>query len=277
MIEWPDYLDRAFSAISIYTGAEEADLEAFASRWGGLDLEIFMQVLKAGQGKDKLIAIFALGFSGVFEAQALVVPLMQSHQRMERWASALVLGTMKDERALPFLQEMLLEGWPDQSVPTDLGSNEDTAWYENWRPAVASCLGASGNPYLAPLLRQALQASWNYEQQVAPSQPSWHIFRQFWHYFQDALASGLGQLEAFGALIHLDLPVARLRISLIHLVLGHLQASTRYRPSELIAQMMSNKELKQEVVTVLEQRFGFSAAEGAEMIAQFIDDYFARM
>ena len=39
----------------------EAEIEAFIIRWGGVDAETFVRVLKDGAGEDRLIALCALG------------------------------------------------------------------------------------------------------------------------------------------------------------------------------------------------------------------------
>ena len=272
MPEWPEYISRAF--IPFYMmGTEEEAIEEFASRWGGLDLEIFTHVLEIGQGQDKLIAIFALGYSGQPEARAALLPFLHSHVRMERWASALCLGEAKEEQALPVLQDLLLEGLFDQQVAAP-DTVEDVVWYESYRGLVAYLLGSWDNPRLVPLLRQALQASWQREQQVRTPVPlfPWAWDLSSYHTFQDALAFALGRLGAFGALMQLEFPASRLRIALFNLVLGHLSASKGYRYRDLPLQLLLDTALREDVFLVLEQQFGVSADEGAEMIKQFTSD-----
>jgi HEAT repeat protein len=233
MDEWPDYIIKAFEAVDLADTEEDAEkaIESFASRWGGLDLETFQRVLETGQGRDKALAIFALGYSGKPEVRSLLLPLLHSLHRLERWASALCLGQMQDESAFPVLQEMLTEGLFDQEIDGDTSMDEDTTWYESQRTLVTYLLGEWNNPKIVPALRQALQATWQREQQATSSRHPWTDFRQFWHYYQDSLALTLGQLGAFGALTTLDLPLPRLRIAMIYLVLGHLLTvpGKRYR------------------------------------------------
>ena len=276
MSEWPEYISNAF--IHFYmTGTEEEPIEEFASRWGGLDLETFTHVLEVGQGQDKMIALFALGYSGQPEARATLLPFLHSQVRMERWASALCLGEVQEEQALPVLQDLLLEGLFDQQVAAP-DTVEDVVWYEKYRGLVAYLLGSWENPRLVPLLRKALEASWQREQQVrapAPLYP-WAQDLAYYHAFQDALAFALGCLGAFGVLMQLEFPASRLRIALIHLILGHLSASKGYSYRDFPWQLWLDTALREDIFRVLEQQFGLSAAEGAEMLLQFSNDETAR-
>jgi hypothetical protein len=70
--EIPDHIVQALNAIVLERpdGEEysiEEMAEAYASRWGGLDIETFRHVLEVGQGDEKVIAIFAIGLSGASE------------------------------------------------------------------------------------------------------------------------------------------------------------------------------------------------------------------
>jgi hypothetical protein len=265
----PEYITKAFMAFYEY-GTEEEPIEEFASRWGGLDLDIFTHVLEVGQGEDKLIALFALGYSGQPEARGRLLPFLQSQVRIERWASALCLGEVKAEQALPVLENMLQEGLFDEEVP-DISTGDDAMWYEEHRVRVAYLLGEWGNPGVVPFLRQALQASWQREQQVtAPS------YLHFYYGCQDALAYALGKLGAFGALLHLELPQSRLYIALIYIVLGHLYTSKGYGYFDVPWQLLTSQGLRADMLQVLEQRFGLSVTEGEEMVKSFLDEYNAR-
>ncbi len=278
MDEWSDYITKAFQGFypSYNPGEAEEAVETFASRWGGLDLETFRRVLETGQGRDKAIAIFALGYSGKPEVRFLLLPLLHSLHRLDRWASAFCLGQMQDESAFLVLQEMLIEGLFDQEITDDVSMDEHNTWYESRRTLVASLLGGWNNPTIVPALRQALQATWQREQQVTSPRYPWTAYRQSWHYYQDSLALTLGRLGAFGALTTLNLPLPRLRIAMIYLVLGHLRTVPGKHYRNTIDEIMVSKALKEDVILILEQRFGYSPAEGAALIEQFIDNHFAR-
>src|SRR6266567_8041020 len=111
MDDWPEYIARAFDLPGTMRAevAEEEQIEAFASRWGGLGLDIFKQVLEEGKGQDRVLAILAVGSSGLPEAPALLSPLLASPVLPERWASALALGEQQEALARPVLQQMLFE------------------------------------------------------------------------------------------------------------------------------------------------------------------------
>ena len=55
-------VDSIFHAFSmVYLMANELEIESFIERWGGVTLEICFQVLKEGEGEDRLVALFLLG------------------------------------------------------------------------------------------------------------------------------------------------------------------------------------------------------------------------
>lgn len=263
MDTWPEYADRAFRMV-YYGGQYEKALEAFVQRWGGLDIQTFRRVLKAGTHEEKVIALFALGYSGQEREQLL--SFLQNPEPMERWASALVLGEIKEEHALPVLVALLDEFLPPQ---VDLLSPEG-GQYHFWRIKAVSLLGEWGRRELVPVLHRALEKAWDIEQQIL--QPA---HKQAFHSYQDELAYALGRLGAFGALTDLGLPTARLQLEMVHLACGAIQAQTRY--GDLLTQLQINRTLKEEVAQVLETRFGLSAEEQTSSIEQYADEYFARM
>jgi hypothetical protein len=268
--EFPSYIDWAFSIVAYEneTGLEysiEEAIEAFASRWGGLDKDTFRHVLEVGQGVEKLIAIFALGESNIPQAQEWLFPLLSSVVEVERWASACCLGMMKDERAIPQLQEMLLfERSVEAPYPSMQGIGE---WYIAYRQKIAYLFGEWGPPSVVPVLRQAFKTVWELEKQGYRT--------QFDYQYQDALAYALGQREALGMLSGLDLSAPRLRLAMFCLALGYLRVGDRY-PHFNIG-MMFDKVIEQEVAVVLEQRFGLTEEERIECIKNYGSDYEVRM
>src|SRR5260370_6860655 len=88
-------VDLAFECLH-GEGADDENVEAFASRWGGVDLEHFQQALESGEGEDQVLAIFALGLTGMAEVADLLAPFLLRGPRMQPWASALCLRIMKD-------------------------------------------------------------------------------------------------------------------------------------------------------------------------------------
>ncbi len=75
---WPEYVYQAF-AILYYGGFNEQDVEAFAARWGKLDLRTFERILQEGSGDDKVIAISALGYAHDPQALTLLAPLLNDY------------------------------------------------------------------------------------------------------------------------------------------------------------------------------------------------------
>lgn len=261
---WPEYADYAFRTF-YYGGQHEQAIEAFAQRWGTLDVQTFMRVLAAGTGEEKVLALFALGYSGVPQAKELLLPYLQSTAPMERWASALGLGAMKEERALPFLIHMLDEFLPPRVHPLE----REGGIYHFWRITIASLFGEWERSDLAPVLRQALRKSWSIEHAEQPDH------KQVWHPYQDELVYALGRLHISGALTGFSLPMSRLHLWMVILSCGSLQARARY--GDLLTQLQINQALKKEVAQLLEQHFGLSTEEQAACIDHYADEYFARM
>ncbi len=264
MDTWPEYVERAFRTF-YYGGQYEQSLETFVRRWGGSDIQTFAQVLSVGTQEEKVLALFAIGYSGTPQAQDILRPFLQSTQPMERWASALCLGELKDEQAIPVLVDLLDEFVPPRMHPLE----RDGGLYQFWRIKAVSLLGAWEREDLAPLLRAALEESWKLEQADAIDR------KQVWHPYQDELAYALGHLGAFGTFTGLALPTPRLHLWMVTLACGSLQARTRY--GDLLTQIQINAALQEEVIHVLEHRFGLSGEERKQCIEQYADDYFARM
>jgi HEAT repeat protein len=169
MDEWPDYIIKAFDAVDLAGTEEDVEkaIESFASRWGGLDLDIFKQVLEEGKGQDRLIALFALGYSQEPEARLLLLPFLTSPHRRERWACAVCIGQLREERAIPVLKEILLEEGFENLTGDDSSLDQADFWYETQRGRAALLLAEWNDPQIVPLLRQAPQATWQRGQERA--------------------------------------------------------------------------------------------------------------
>ncbi len=121
----PDSVEHAFNAIRVINTEEwlQEDIEAFQERWGGVDL----------------------------------LPFLQSNDPGVRWAAALSLGEMKDERARPVLIRMLGEFLPPPFTPLgEVGPD----WFEVRHMHVAHLLGRWGAPALISVLRETLVRVW---------------------------------------------------------------------------------------------------------------------
>ncbi len=78
---------------------EEA-IQSFAKRWGGLDDAVFLRALQEAKGRDRLVAIFAIGHhSGLAQATDLLAPFLASADQLERCAAACMFALRRDERA----------------------------------------------------------------------------------------------------------------------------------------------------------------------------------
>src|SRR5260221_8753733 len=192
MDDWPAYIARAFDLPWTMRAevAEEEQIEAFASRWGGLSLDIFKQVLEEGKGQDRVLAILALGSSGLPEAPALLSPLLASPVLPERWASALALGEQQQAQARPVLQQMLFEEYWQDLPPGETPGSRRAMLLEAWRGQAARLLARWRDPSLVVVLRQALQADWPPEQALVARFGS----RSSVPYARHGLASPLGAL-----------------------------------------------------------------------------------
>ena len=275
----PDYVHRAFEDVYM-ADANQEKYEAFASSWKGLDAATFRHIIEVGEGKDKVVAIFALGYMATPQAREAMVLLLHSPVQQERWASALCLGAMQDERALPYLQQMLVEGLSLEERPWAMKEVEDYStyfpqiheadWYDDLRTRVVKYLEPWHSPSLVQIMLQAFKTLlWQLEYAIYP----YAIHDDYY----DALAYALGQQGAFGVLAGFELPPAYVKTAMVYLALGYLQAQMRYSPARgLISEMMMNAALQREVAEVLGQRFGLSEAEQDDCVAHFYENDQAR-
>jgi len=271
---WSDYIYPAFTAF-YYGGFGKRQVEAFIERWGGLDLETFERVIKEGTSNDKVIAIAALGYAKAPQVHQLLLPLLQSPVRMERWESAIVLGRLHEEQALPVLHQCLQEARAAPPNKALAFSNEDI-WLESSRMNVASLLGDWGQLSSIPVLHSALKETWEWEQRFLAGLPddSDLVMLFPWEAYEYKLAYALGQFGAFGALTGIGFSPLRARILTVYLAMGHLQLHKKER--DLFLSISKNKATQEDVGNVLEQRFGLSEAEQNMYIKQFQRDYFPR-
>lgn len=129
-------------------------LEEFAARWNGLNWDALAGALKNGSGTDKLFAILALGHTKSEEAHALLLPILESTDPWERWASVTCLAQMGDRRSTPVLCSLLGEDFPTQLEHYLEGANGEA---EHRREHAPPLLGILRDPTAAPALRQSLQ------------------------------------------------------------------------------------------------------------------------
>lgn len=259
----PAFVERGFGMVKGF--ADEWDIQPYAQRWGGIGVEAFLQALKDGQGEDRLIAICALGSTREPRVKEIFLPYLESQDPKERWASALMLGEMKEERALMMLKKMLLEFLPSQ--PSPFAEQEKTdPLYDFWRPHVPRVLGNWQRPDLIPLFRQALTSLWD----SAPKRA--FPDKIYWFNCQDEIAYALGRLGAFSILPNLELPSYGLRLAMVQMAVGSLDIRSRFPypyAAALFSLLMRNPTLTEEVISVLEQHVAFPRQERLLFLAEF--------
>ncbi|MBO0783793.1 MAG: HEAT repeat domain-containing protein [Ktedonobacteraceae bacterium] len=214
--------------------ASEDMVKAFQERWGDFAPETLRRALEHPTephvlwGWDfKVLALFALGYLAPAGIEEILTPFLQAEKRKERWATAIALGRLRDERVFPLLQELLVDGLSD-ALPTE-DQIQDYGWFLSQRWTIAGILGEWGNPQAIPALRQALGMCWHLEQRPAPfGDGSWKSLRNsWWHSYEDHLCYALGQLGAWGTLIGLDLDEVHLKIAMFYYALGTLGMTDR--------------------------------------------------
>jgi hypothetical protein len=271
-------------------------MNAFEQQWGGFEIDAFRHALQEGDEADRLVALFALNRFADEETKELLVPFLHSPIRKERWASAMVLGDQRDERAFAMLGALLTEhmeyvppaseqevrervwraieqarehyGTPSawqQFLEPDMVQKKNEleayqaeyTWHLIHRITMTNILGAWGNPQAIPFLRQAFQQCWQLEQMPPTQGGVSGGLLSTWYWLEDELAYALGQLEAWDALDELRLPPQRLKLARLYLVFGSLHLTITTLASWHIIRLLRAGTLDSErVVSVLQQRFG---------------------
>lgn len=287
IIPLEDAVRRAFVCMYWEDAGSETYYEAFASHWGGLELEHMRRAFEVGKGEEKVLAIFALGLTATEEMADLLAPLLNQAPCMERWASAICLGLMKDVRAFPVLESLLLEGLGLEEYSRTYveeypytGQEElsilvhEQNWYATYRWYAIQLLEGWDSPTLLSTLKQTYVALWRIQQHLLP-------FRWFDVSSYDALAYSLGLRGDFTFLHALDVPSEFRNRAMIYLILGHLhvQASSgseltglSSQISGLTTEMLMNDTLREAVAVELGSHFGLSPAEQEECLDRFYDD-----
>jgi hypothetical protein len=284
--------DRFFAVCAVAAYANEMmsvspeyqieEVDEFVDRWGKLTQETFLRVLREGEGEETLFAIFALGYLGATPAREHLLPFLESAQATERWASAISLGTLREERALPVLTTLLTENvlaqqrldWEQRIIW------QQTGWrYDAWLYDVIRILGAWGNPDLAPYLRHALEEIRRLVEREPPHDARKGILqfdtieKDSWKGLENDIVFALGQLGACGALSGLHCSPAQLQLWMVHLVMGSLHE--RY-PLVQIVKWSEHPELRAEVVILLAQKYGLMEEEREHCLARYEHTFLSR-
>lgn len=299
------FFDAWIDAADMPDEIREERIAAFRTRWGTLERDAFERALQEGDENDRLCALFALGYLAPAGVEDLLVPFLHSAVRKERWASAIVLGKGKDERAFPFLLALLLEEM--EYVPTqndrDVERIEDDArkrvleadfasiireylkdptfasmfkqqhmhqseyqWYTIHRLTITTLLREWGDRRAIPALRQTLAQCWQIEQQRRlPGGTS-----DLWHRLEDNLAYALGQLDASHPFDSLELPALGLQLARMYFVFGVLKINTLTLYSGNLLNFIWRGGIdRNRLVTTLQERFGLTEDESDDAIHLF--------
>lgn len=262
MDHYPPHAIYAFEQVDYEDDA--SPIEAFARRWGGLELDTFVRALQEGKESDKVLAIWALGYEPAAWAREYLLPFLQSTEPMERWASALGLGKMGEPVALPVLLRMLTECFPPKEAPS---SEADGLWFYNgWRRQVILLLKEWTRPEVVPALLDALQAYWRLAQTIPEES---QIARRYWRGCQESIMYTLGWLGRFDVLPRLvtalDIVQPTLSSWRVSLALGSLRAH------EALADLSIPKksEMREQVMAVLQEQFGLSPKQQAHCLTYY--------
>lgn len=257
MTQWPDNIIHVFKRLGYEHYGPR--IQAFVQRWGGWDQETCVHILHEGEGEDKLIALSLLGQEPSKEVRARLLPFLQSPHPKERWISALVLGQVQAEEALPVLLEMLTEFFPPSERPTFMGDN---LWlYNLWRHSALLLLTAWSLPEVDNCLLQALYAYHALEQMI----PEGHIIgRREWRKSQALVIYTLGWHGRFELLDEVVKVLAIVQPTLsswrVYMALGSLHAHRIY-PRITSLSFSKVPGLRDQVKEVLQERFGLTEEE----------------
>jgi HEAT repeats len=274
--DWPPYVFSALDRLLLASPPSgQPYLEAFMRRWGGYDSATLLRVARAGDvpmvgeegdEQDRLFALLGLGYLRLPEARDALLPYLASARTVERWAAALGLGRLRDERARSVLNSMLVEFYP-------LGpATAADEYYTTWPASVPSLLAEWGEPQAVAPLRHALQAALHAEQAVPEaSREQWTVAgrqveverdsdRTAWQRYENEIVYSLGRLAGFGALtgVAIEATDERLTVWRVHLVLGYLQGQHALTGVLL---WQDNPHLREDVTRLLERVFGLTEEE----------------
>lgn len=252
---WPVYVARGFEMIyGEYIPPE--DVEAFSELWGGLQLDNFVEALKRGEGRDRLLALSALGYSAENGMVSVLRPWLGSSDDKERWLSTIGLGRFKDEASYPALAALLTEFFPSEQEP---GLVKEQARFDEWRRTVVEVLSLWNTPSVVSAFRKTYQRSVEAESFVLPLRR--HMVLRRWYSFQEMLCRALGEMGAFGVFTDLHLPPVHRKIGVVNIALGFCHIEEKYEQYRLLYEWDNDEKMLKALHIVLETRFGLTEAE----------------
>ena|SRR5579859_918433 len=197
-------LARRYAALhvnpALVTSAEEGVVD--------VDDEILFVLLMLGAWPEHPQANLARGILGEFLA---------SPELIERIQSAISLGHLRDERAIPPLLMLLTDALPQVEQDGRPHDTRDRAWWK-WNlaafvPFQATVLFRREIPWIlarwgvrsaVPALRQTLMLMVDFERTHMYRNPEWSLWIQDWWMYQSDLVGALARLGAFGALVGIE-------------------------------------------------------------------------
>jgi hypothetical protein len=179
---------------------------------------------------------------------------------MQRWASALSLGKMREPQALPVLLSMLTECFPPEEKPAFEG---DGLWiYNDWRRNVILVLRYFPQQDVVSALLNALQAYWRLEQAIPEEIESARIT---WRWTQEFVMYTLGLLDRFDVLPEmveaLEIVQPKLSRWRVSLVLGWLHADAVFPRVLGDRAILREPAMSEQIKAVLQERFDLSPEE----------------
>jgi hypothetical protein len=237
------------------------EMQAFRVRWGGLETETFLHVLQAGFGANRLLAMFAVGFSEDAQAADVLAPLLESSELLERCAATYLLALRHDPRAVPHYETYLRED-PPRDVYGRFVANAHN-WFWTGRAFIARTLATGGPAGLTPALREAWLRQWWMEQEYG------HI--AVLPLLHDTLLYALGGRGAMGALHGIRLPASRQHLTMVLLALGWLQADDTCE--HLSDALRRDEQFQRKVAQVISTHFALPLQESLHAVTSYYVDY----
>lgn len=272
MPQWPIYVYMAADRMGYDRDEPEgvAAIEGFATRWGGFGPDALLRAVQAAEGQEWQFTMELLMHSAA-QARELVAPGLSSSDPVTRWYTALYLGALQDQRALPVLSTMLTEFLPS---PEEYQTARFDLFYEESRSGIAHLLGKMGNPACVPALRRALQVAINAARTQPLVQPDFLQYDESRHkigmkllnHFSDEIVYALGRLGAMGALTGLQGGEERIDLWRVHLIMGVLHG--RYPLNEAMT-FSELPELSDELSRLLTTVFGIEPADIHRYLAHY--------
>jgi hypothetical protein len=269
------------------------EINRLIRQWGHFTKDTCKEMLQKGNEQERLFALFLLDSFASTDDELLFIPFLQSPLRKERWVSAIILGTKKNERALFTLFELIAEGLalhpPSEEVkqkPSDQTSDDTQSnlggyqneylWYMLHRFRAILLIGSLGDLRAIPSLVHTFSVSRGLECVLNTQQEAPFWFYEYLYKLQDHIAYSLGQLDAWNALDVLDLPIRRLHIARMF----HIFGAFRVNPLKVFYSIRSNHlehieidHFEQRIDVLLSKQYALPLEERRTFFHNFLEWY----